>query len=175
MISAVMYSWEILECYKLCMNFVLISLLHILFFFFLSFYSKFNSLLKGWGRQINGMLLCYQVAIHFLLDNVFCSFIHYQVVVTAFITWLGWSISGLVGIFPRHWIPEAMDEFELALQFGVSVLVVALPCALGLLTPTAIMVATGKGASQGLLFKGGNALEKVHKVRPFFLVKAVTV
>ncbi|CAK9188434.1 unnamed protein product [Ilex paraguariensis] len=87
------------------------------------------------------------------------------VVVAAFITWLGWFIPGEAGIYPKRWIPKAMDGFELALQFGISVLVVACPCALGLATPTAVMVATGKGASQGVLIKGGNAIEKAYKVK----------
>jgi len=86
------------------------------------------------------------------------------VVVAAFLTWLGWFIPGQFHLYPKQWIPKAMDSFELALQFGISVLVVACPCALGLATPTAVMVATGKGASQGVLIKGGNALEKAHKV-----------
>ncbi|KAD4384246.1 hypothetical protein E3N88_24414 [Mikania micrantha] len=86
------------------------------------------------------------------------------VVVAAIVTWLGWFIPGVAGMYPKSWIPKAMDVFELALQFGISVLVVACPCALGLATPTAVMVATGKGASQGVLIKGGNALEKAHKV-----------
>ncbi|KAJ8770165.1 hypothetical protein K2173_011500 [Erythroxylum novogranatense] len=97
------------------------------------------------------------------------------VVVAAFTTWLGWFIPGEFGLYPRNWIPKAMDGFELALQFAISVLVVACPCALGLATPTAVMVATGKGASQGVLIKGGNALEKAHKVKTVVFDKTGTL
>ncbi|KAL8217214.1 hypothetical protein R6Q57_024051 [Mikania cordata] len=97
------------------------------------------------------------------------------VVVAAIVTWLGWFIPGVAGMYPKSWIPKAMDVFELALQFGISVLVVACPCALGLATPTAVMVATGKGASQGVLIKGGNALEKAHKVNTVVFDKTGTL
>lgn len=106
----------------------------------------------------------------FFLCSKSCLFIAYQVVTLAFLTWLGWFIPGMAGIYPKHWIPKGMDEFELALQFGISVLVVACPCALGLATPTAVMVASGKGASLGVLIKGGNALEKAHKVMSIYLL-----
>ncbi|XWS73525.1 hypothetical protein CRYUN_Cryun02cG0137000 [Craigia yunnanensis] len=97
------------------------------------------------------------------------------IVLVALLTWLGWLIPGVFGIYPKHWIPEGMDEFELALQFSISVLVVACPCALGLATPTAVMVATGKGASLGVLIKGGNALEKAHKVKAIVFDKTGTL
>lgn len=97
------------------------------------------------------------------------------VIVVAFLTWLGWFIPGEAHLYPRNWIPKGMDGFELALQFGISVLVVACPCALGLATPTAVMVATGKGASQGVLIKGGNALEKAHKVTTVIFDKTGTL
>eukprot|EP01018_Ginkgo_biloba_P026263 Gb_22737 [translate_table: standard] len=87
------------------------------------------------------------------------------VVMAAFVSWLAWFVAGKVGSYPKSWIPSSMDEFELALQFGISVLVIACPCALGLATPTAVMVATGKGASQGVLIKGGQALESARKVK----------
>ncbi|GLT82201.1 hypothetical protein SLE2022_006060 [Rubroshorea leprosula] len=97
------------------------------------------------------------------------------VVLVALITWMGWFIPGALGLYPRHWIPKGMDKFELALQFGISVLVVACPCALGLATPTAVMVATGKGATLGVLIKGGNALEKAHKVKTIVFDKTGTL
>ncbi|KAL2608514.1 hypothetical protein R1flu_027087 [Riccia fluitans] len=87
------------------------------------------------------------------------------VVLCALATGVSWFVAGKTHSYPRSWIPSAMDEFQLALQFGISVLVIACPCALGLATPTAVMVATGKGAQQGVLIKGGNALESAQKVR----------
>ncbi|KAM6587879.1 hypothetical protein CsatA_010484 [Cannabis sativa] len=86
------------------------------------------------------------------------------VITLSFATWLAWFLAGKFHSYPHSWIPSSMDSFELALQFGISVVVIACPCALGLATPTAVMVGTGVGASQGVLIKGGQALESAHKV-----------
>ncbi|KAL8244899.1 hypothetical protein R6Q59_011157 [Mikania micrantha] len=86
------------------------------------------------------------------------------VIIFSLSTWLAWFVAGKLGGYPKSWIPSSMDSFQLALQFGISVMVIACPCALGLATPTAVMVGTGVGASQGVLIKGGHALESAHKV-----------
>ncbi|XP_077240235.1 putative copper-transporting ATPase HMA5 [Tasmannia lanceolata] len=86
------------------------------------------------------------------------------VIILSVSTWLAWFLAGKFHGYPKSWIPSSMDSFQLALQFGISVMVIACPCALGLATPTAVMVGTGVGASQGVLIKGGQALERAHKV-----------
>ncbi len=84
------------------------------------------------------------------------------VIALAALTFLGWLVIGQIG-------------FTAALVNAVAVLVIACPCALGLATPTAIMVGTGKGAEMGILFKNSEALESAHRLQVIALDKTGTI
>lgn len=72
------------------------------------------------------------------------------------------------------WLALGMT-FEFALSMGISVLVISCPCALGLATPTAIMVGTGRGASNGILIKSADALETAYGIDAIILDKTGTI
>jgi Cu+-exporting ATPase len=86
------------------------------------------------------------------------------VLVIAALTFIGWAIVGHLALAGTTDMVGASNPWIIAIVAAVAVLVVACPCALGLATPTAIMVGTGKGAEQGILIKGGESLERIHAV-----------
>lgn len=74
-----------------------------------------------------------------------------------------------------YWLFIAHMSFEFALSIGIAVLVISCPCALGLATPVAIMVATGKGAQNGVLIKSAESLELLHNIDTVVFDKTGTI
>ncbi len=86
------------------------------------------------------------------------------VLVIALVTFVGWLV-----------LDPSPAKFTNALTAAIAVLIIACPCALGLATPTAIMVSTGKGAELGVLIRSGEALETAHRVNAIVLDKTGTL
>jgi len=96
------------------------------------------------------------------LADVVSSYFVPAVFAVAVASFLAWYLIGEKG-------------FTFALAIFISVLIIACPCALGIATPTAIMVGTGKGAENGILIKGGEYLEKTHKLNTIVFDKTGTL
>ena len=99
-----------------------------------------------------------------LADQVSAIFVP-AVIAIALVTFAGWYFLA----------PQVDDQFTRALINMVAVLVIACPCAMGLATPTAVMVGSGKGAEIGVLFKSSEALERAGKVSVVVLDKTGTI
>ncbi|KAL8293123.1 hypothetical protein RQP46_000817 [Phenoliferia psychrophenolica] len=98
------------------------------------------------------------------------------VIVLGVCTFVGWmAISHLMTNLPHVFAEQGESKFAVCLKLCISVVVVACPCALGLATPTAVMVGTGVGAQHGILIKGAGPLEASHRVDRIVLDKTGTL
>jgi len=136
-----------------------------------------DSVLAGIGRMVVEAQ-SREAPVARLADKIagrFC----YGVMGASFLTGLFWATAG-AHLFPQalEAVPDAQPGLEslmLSLRLAIDVLVVACPCALGLATPTAVLVASSAGARQGLLIRGGDVLERLASVDTVVLDKTGTL
>lgn len=114
-----------------------------------------------------------QVPIQNLADTISSIFVP-TVVMISFLTFLVWYGCCVWGVVPSEWM-EGESPATFSLLFGIACLVISCPCALGLATPTAVMVGTGVGARHGVLMKGGETLEVASKVDTIIFDKTGTL
>ncbi len=114
-----------------------------------------------------------QVPIQKLADSIASVFVP-VVVVFSFLTFLLWFLCCKTGLVPIGWYGDE-NPMAFSLMFGIAALVISCPCALGLATPTAVMVGTGVGASHGILMKGGETLEVASKANVVLFDKTGTL
>lgn len=114
-----------------------------------------------------------QVPIQNLADGIASVFVP-VVVGLSLLTFLLWYGCCEFGIVPGSW-HKGESPATFSLMFGIACLVISCPCALGLATPTAVMVGTGVGASHGILMKGGETLEVASKVNVVVFDKTGTL
>ena len=115
-----------------------------------------------------------QVPIQNLADTV-ASFFVPAVVTISVLTYMVWYGGIQSGVIPKTYLPNDESPATFSLLFGIACLVISCPCALGLATPTAIMVGTAVGAKNGILFKGGETLELASKVDAIIFDKTGTL
>ncbi|GAM17038.1 hypothetical protein SAMD00019534_002130 [Acytostelium subglobosum LB1] len=97
------------------------------------------------------------------------------VVTLGLLTFIVWLVLGWAGWIDKYINDANSTVFQFALRNAISVIVIACPCALGLATPTAVMVGTGIGAQNGILIKGGSHLETAHKISAVIFDKTGTL
>ena len=117
-----------------------------------------------------------KVAVQQVADRISRIFVP-TVVVLSISTYLTWAVCAHYGVVPLSMLTDAgvREPQLIAFVFGCAVLVVACPCALGLATPTAVMVGCSVGASHGILIKGGDVLEKAARTTDIFFDKTGTL